>query len=48
MHGYVERLGDWQWSCFSALLAEQNEEALRGMFREYREFHELDLPADAF
>ena len=47
-HGYVARLGDWRWSSFAKLLAAQNEEALRGMFREYREFHELELPADAF
>lgn len=48
VHGYVERLGDWRWSSFSALLAAQGEQALRGVFREHREFHELELPADTF
>ncbi|MGD8588522.1 MAG: transposase [Chromatiales bacterium] len=45
-HGYVERLGDWRWSSFAALLAAEGEQALRGVFREHREFHELELPAD--
>ena len=46
-HGYVERVGDWRWSSFSALLAAQTEQALRGMFQEHREYRGLVLEEDA-
>ncbi len=42
-HGYVERLGDWPWSSFHSLLAEQGEQRLQGVFREHREFRGLVL-----
>ena len=45
-HGYVERLRDWEWSSFHGLLQEQGEEALRGVFRDHREYQGLVLPED--
>ena len=45
-HGYVQNLHDWPWSSFATLYGEREEDGMRRLFREYREYRDLELPED--
>lgn len=45
-HGYVGDLKDWPWSSFGDLFGRKEDQGMRQLFRENREYRELVLAED--
>ncbi len=45
-HGYVTNLHDWPWSSFESLFGERQDEGMRQLFLDHREYRTLSLPED--